>query len=329
MTTIVSKRIYSLDDFMNKENSGNIPELEALVIEKINKLANRVGAPSYQKTPVFKRYNNNHNHNHNKKKRVNENISSTDWETIRNFKATELDKNMEGLEAQMDQIRSYLNKLTSSNYQEISNEIKLVIKDIVENNDDGDYLSKIGVSIFEIGSANRFLSKVYVKLYKELIKTYPVMKNICISNFESFSSLFETFETCDAKEDYDKFCDIMKKNEKRKALSKFLMICVEYEIIDLEKMEKIMLDFVKKIYLYIDKKENENDLDEIAANLVIMIQSSLSSFKLMKSHKKIFRDIEIISGYNVKKYPGLSNKTSFKFLDIVEELEDDSCCDEE
>ena len=78
MTTIVSKRIYSLDDFMNKENSGNIPELEALVIEKINKLANRVGAPSYQKTPVFKRYNNNHNHNHNKKKRVNENISSTD-----------------------------------------------------------------------------------------------------------------------------------------------------------------------------------------------------------------------------------------------------------
>ena len=48
---------YTLSDFKNKENSGNIPELEALVIEKINKLANRVGAPSYQKTPVFKRYN--------------------------------------------------------------------------------------------------------------------------------------------------------------------------------------------------------------------------------------------------------------------------------
>ena len=73
------------------------------------------------------------------------------------------------------------------------------IKDIVENNEE-DYLSKIGVSIFEIGSANRFLSKVYVKLYKELIKAYPVMKNVCVSNFDSFSSLFETFEYCDAKE---------------------------------------------------------------------------------------------------------------------------------
>ena len=190
MTTLVSTHIYSLDDFKNKENSGNIPELEALVIAKINKLASRVGAPSYQKTPVFKRYNYNNN---NKKKKVNENITSTDWETIRNFKTTTLDKNMEGLEAQMDQLRSYLNKLTNDNYQEISNEIKLVIKEVVEHNE-GDYLSEIGVSIFEIGSANRFLSNVYVKLYKELIDAYPIMKNVCMSNFNSFNTLFETFD---------------------------------------------------------------------------------------------------------------------------------------
>ena len=169
MAALTSSCQYTLSDFKNKENSGNIPELESLVIEKINKLANRVGAPSYQKTPVFKRY------NYSKKKKVNENITSDDWETIRNFKTTTLDKNMEGLEAQMDQIRSYLNKLTNENYSEISNEIKLVIKDIVEQNEEN-YLSKIGVSIFEIGSANRFLSKVYVKLYKELIDTYPIMK---------------------------------------------------------------------------------------------------------------------------------------------------------
>ena len=118
-----------------KNNQEIFPELESLVIEKINKLANRVGAPSYQKTPVFKRY----SYNNNKKKKVNENITSSSWETIRNFKTTTLDKNMEGLEAQMDQIRSYLNKLTGDNYEEISNEIKLVIKDIVENNEE-DYL---------------------------------------------------------------------------------------------------------------------------------------------------------------------------------------------
>jgi len=323
MATLVSTRKYTLNDFNNKESSGNIPELESLVIEKINKLANRVGAPSYQKTPVFKRYNYS-----NKKKKVNENITSTDWQTIRNFKTTTLDKNMEGLEAQMDSIRSYLNKLTNDNYTEISYEIKLVIKEVVDQNED-DYLSKIGVSIFEIGSANRFLSNVYVKLYKELIDTYPIMKNVCMSNFNSFNTLFETFDYCEASEDYDKFCDIMKNNEKRKALSKFMMICVEYEIIESENMEKIMLDFLKKINKNIDDKDKENAVDEIAANLVIMIQSSLTSFRAMKSSDKIFKDIEILSNYNVKNYPGLSNKTVFKFLDMVEELEDGSSSDED
>ena len=88
MATLTATRQYTLSDFKNKEESGNIPELENLVIEKINKLATRVGAPTYQKTPVFKRY------NYNKKKKVNENISSDDWETIRNFKTTTLDKNI-------------------------------------------------------------------------------------------------------------------------------------------------------------------------------------------------------------------------------------------
>lgn len=323
MAALLSTRQYTLSDFKNKENSGNVPELESLVIEKINKLATRVGAPTYQKTPVFKRYNYS-----NKKKKVNENISSNDWETIRNFKTTTLDKNMEGLEAQMDQIRSYLNKLTLDNYDEISNEIKLVIKDIVEQNEE-DYLSKIGVSIFEIGSANRFLSKVYVKLYKELIVTYPIMKNVCTSNFNSFQSLFETFDSCDASEDYDRFCDITKQNEKRKALSKFLMICVEYNIIEIESMENIILDFIKKINIYIEEADKENAVDEIVANLAIMILSSVSVFKKMNSNTKIFKEIEVLSDLNVKQHPGLSNKTLFKFLDIVEELEEDDSSDEE
>ena len=235
---------------------------------------------------------------------------------------------MEGLEAQMDQIRSYLNKLTNENYCEISNEIKMVIKDIVDQNEE-QYLSKIGVSIFEIGSANRFLSKVYVKLYKELIDTYPIMKNVCTSNFNSFQSLFETFDSCDANEDYDKFCDITKQNENRKALSKFLMICVEYNIIEIESMEKIVLDFIKKIYTLIEEEGNENAVDEIVANLAIMILSSVTVFEKMSSHDKIFKDIEVLSELNVKEHPSLSNKTLFKFLDIVDELDDDSSSDEE
>ena len=38
MAALTSSCQYTLSDFKNKENSGNIPELESLVIEKINKL---------------------------------------------------------------------------------------------------------------------------------------------------------------------------------------------------------------------------------------------------------------------------------------------------
>ena len=94
-------------------------------------------------------------------------------------------------------------------------------------------------------------------------------------------------------------------------------------------MEKIILDFLGKINNYINEEDKENALDEIVANLAIMILSSVSVFKKMKSHNKIFKDIEILSGLNVKKYPGLSNKTLFKFLDIVEELEEEDSSDDE
>ena len=134
MATLAASRQYTLSDFKNKEDSGNIPELENLVIEKINKLASRVGAPTYQKTPVFKRY------NYNKKKKVNENISSDDWETIRNFKTTTLDKNMEGLEAQMDKIRSYLiGKGINDRF------ITDTVNNIRDQNSDQDFFSAIKI----------------------------------------------------------------------------------------------------------------------------------------------------------------------------------------
>ena len=54
-------------------------------------------------------------------------------------------------------------------------------------------------------------------------------------------------------------------------------------------------------------------MDEIVANLTIMILSSTTVFNKMNARSKIFKDIEILSTLNVKDYPGLSNKTLFKF----------------
>ena len=179
MMTILADRQYTLEQFKARKKLGNIDELDTETIAKINKLAKRVGAPSYQKTPVFKR--NNHYYSNKKKKE----ISNEDWEAIRNFKNTILHKNKDGLDAKMDKIRSYLNKLTMKEYDEISECIILLIKDIIKE-ENNNALEKVGKSIFEIGCLNKFWSTLYARLYKDLINNFAIMKDICVRNFTSF-----------------------------------------------------------------------------------------------------------------------------------------------
>ena len=54
---VLADRQYELKFFLDLENENKIQELSKEIIDKINKLSKRVGAPSYQKTPVFKRNN--------------------------------------------------------------------------------------------------------------------------------------------------------------------------------------------------------------------------------------------------------------------------------
>ena len=54
MTSILADRQYTLSDYKNHEKLHISNELNNDIIEKINRIAKRVGAPSYQKTPVFK-----------------------------------------------------------------------------------------------------------------------------------------------------------------------------------------------------------------------------------------------------------------------------------
>ena len=315
MASILADRQYTLSEFKGYESQNITNELHPDVIEKINRIAKRVGAPSYQKTPVFKR-----NHYH-KKSIKKENITSADWETIRNFKKTKLEKNTEGIEAQMDKIRSCLNKLTDKTYDLMFDEIKYIMKDI-NKEENKDSFEKIGVAIFEIGSFNKFWSRLYARLYKDLIGIYPFMKDICVKNFQSFKELFKTINYCDANEDYNKFCEYNKENEKRRALSSFFVICADLDIIDKTEMTKIIVDFIGGVKQDITKEGKLNNVEEMVQNISIMITAGKGFLKNLEQFNYILQEIEQFSNMNHKKYPSLSSKIVFKFMDLSEELED-------
>jgi len=318
MAGILADSQYTLNAFKHYESLNITPELDPDVIEKINRLAKRVGAPSYQKTPVFKR------NNYNKRPVKKDGISASDWQTIRNFKTTKLEKNTEGIDAQMDRIRSALNKLTDKTYDIMLEDIIVIMKDIDKENlaQDTASFEQIGESIFEIGSFNKFWSPLYGRLYKDLIEKFPFMKDICIKNFKSFKSLFETINYCDANINYDKFCEYNKENEKRRALSSFFVICAGLDIIDKDAMLNIIIGFIDKVKHDISLENKTNNIEEIVQNISIMIASGKKFIKDVPQYKHILQEIEHFANLNHKKYPSLSNKIVFKFMDLLEDLED-------
>ena len=202
MANLVKRKIkYELDDFQRIKDEGFDIILDELTLLTINTLAQRVGAPSYQKTPVFK-----------KKNKPKKQITDDDWEIMRNFKNTELNRNEEGIELEMDKIRIHLNQITTENYDEMKGHISNILKEVLKNKFEMEDLIKVGKSIFEVGSLNQFWSKLYAKLYKDLADEFPLMKSICEKNFDSFMDLFQTIRYVSSEEDYNLFCDINKEN---------------------------------------------------------------------------------------------------------------------
>ena len=307
----MSQRVYSLKDFTTIENTYNIMEFDKNIINNINDLASKVGAPNYSKTPIFK-----------KKRQKN----YTNWESLRNFKKTELNKNNDcEYDKQINDYRMKFNKLTESNYNELSKQIILSIKEYYNKvNNDDILLEKIAKTLFEIGCLNSFWSKLYAKFFQDMIKEFPDVKNICIINFNNFLSLFENIEFIDIDDtNYDLFCENNKKNEKRRAMSSFFINLTNYKVID-----KIYIyNLLFKLLSDISNNKNSKDMlqvnEEIIENIFIMVKNGTEILKESPDKwKQILEYITILSEMKMIDNNDISRKLSFKCLDLLEELEE-------
>ena len=303
MVTLADRQ-YTLNDFENIKLKGEI-EISNDIQKKINYLTSKVGAPTYSKTPNFKKRGRHRVKNH-----------SENWAGIRNFKTTTIIKETEGIGKLIDDIILLLNKITKSNYSVMSKKIIQVMKDI--DADDEENLLKLGSAIFLIGSSNGFYSKLYSKLYKDLIEEFPFMSNICMKTLFSFGKLFENIEYIPAEENYDKFCAINKDNEKRRALSCFFVNLMLLNIIEKSKIYDLINNLIDKQNLYFNDKSKKKIIDEISENIFILIKLGKNCFIGEKEWETIYNHITLIANASTSLYPALSNKTIFKFMDISE-----------
>jgi chorismate mutase len=253
-------------------------------------------------------------------------------------------KKKEGIELSIDNIRSYLNKLTDKTYQTMLSNILKEIAGLFEacKNDTSDehntqtVMNRVASSIFTTASSNAFYSEIYARLFQDLMAKekepdhteYAVFRNVFENNLASFMSLFDSIEYCDPKKNYDKFCDINKANEKRKAMSLFIVNLMKIGIVDKLQVLALMKQIQELMYSNIRQEGKTNEVDELAENLFIMVKHAHAVLKdptmndsdIVDLFHRRLEQITEISKLKIKSKPSITNKTIFKHLDMLDEI---------
>lgn len=342
----VNMKKYTLETFNNITFNGFKFDFPEDTLKIISELALEVGSPNYVKTPVFqKRINpiktetlhnkekekethydfpkNGYDKNSTRRRRNNKSmeiLNDDDWETVRTFQTTKIEEKI-GLDVQIDLLRSHLNKMSEKNYVDIKNKITETIENIMKEIIDNNEITKLGTIIFEIASTNRFYSKIYADLYSDLINKFQIMEEIFQENFNNFMNLFDTIEYVEPNVDYNKFCKINKDNERRKALAAFFVNLMNNNIISKNKIITIIRDLMNKVYTYINQDNKKNEVDELTENIAILYKKELFNETLnyeLIDNMTIPSIIEKLAHSKCKNYLSLSNKTIFKFMDLID-----------
>jgi hypothetical protein len=356
---------YTLQNFNDILLGGFSYDLkDSNVIELISSLSNKVGAPTYIKTPVFpireklnsigvgtagtdpsnSNFNSNSSVSHehsssssssstlpNRRPRNKPlQISDDDWTLIRTFQKTEM-KKTEGIEKRVDTIRSLLNKLTDATYTVIESEILSEVNNIVKGEGGADDASdaideeniyKIAHSIFNTASSNMFYSALYAKLFKQLVQCHDIFTKVFEKSYSEFVGLFKKVEYVDPSVDYNKFCEVTKMNDKRKAMSMFIINLMKEGMLEVDSVVDILKELQEIMNSYIRQANKTNELEELNENIFILVTNGKDALSAHEKWDGIVSNIKYLSILKVKmkEYPSVNNKLIFKSMDMLEEL---------
>ena len=329
--------MYTLQDFINITFDGFDFNLPDETIKTIQELSTQVGSPTYIKTPIFQKRDKTKDlpssfrspsvggsSGNFRKKKSNKNlevINDSEWDNLRTFHATKLEQKV-GLDAEIDIIRSHLNKMSDKNYQQMKQNIIEILDKFIQDDISPEDMMHVSATIFDIACNNRFFSKLYADLYCDLIDKYEIMHEIFNKSFESFLALFNEVEYVDPDTDYNKYCKVNKDNEKRKSLSAFFLNLTKNGVLQHEQLIGLTQSMLVHLMKLMKEENNKSQVDEYTENIAILYNKELFTEKntseFLVEGATILDTIHMLAKLKVKAYPSLSNKSIFKYMDLVD-----------
>jgi len=264
--------------------------------------------------------------NKNKKKRGNKamEVSENEWESIRTFQPTKIEQKT-GIDGDINEIRLYLNKLTDKTFLDIREKLIQKINSVcLELLEQDDYV-KLGLMLYDMCSTNKFYSKIFADLFAELASMYSWLNSIFNEKYTNIMEQYNNIQYIDSEKDYDGFCEMNKKNEKRRAITTFYFNLALNGFIKKEYIVKILKDILTSIMNMINIPDKKNEVDELTEIVGILFNKEMIDEvddeyedEYYVLDQSILETVSSLAQKKVKDYPSLSNKAIFKYMDLVE-----------
>lgn len=327
MTAIMKYSLQQIKDISFSGFEFIIPEDTA---DLINTLCKKVGSNGL-KTTIFSKlaqpasYNLTQqvapirNNNSNKKRRGNKGMetSNDEWESILTFQTTKIEQKS-GIDADIDQIRLLMNKLTDKTFLDIKDKINEKIDKIFSEDISEENIMKLGNMLYDLSSSNKFYSKIYAELFTELVSNYEWLKSLFYDKYETLFEQYSTVQYVDPDKDYDMFCDINKQNEKRRAVTAFYKNVAINGLIAKDGITSILIQLLKLVLNLIDTSNKKNEVDELTENIAILFDTDVIDESYLVNEDNILGTIAKLAKSKTTDYKSLSNKAIFKFMDLVD-----------
>ena len=252
--------------------------------------------------------------------------SVNNWKKREDFKVTVIAKK-EGCESLLGELKKYLNKLTILNYDtqfilinDIMEQIHQFQLDIGDTDNDK---SNAGLSqaidlILHVACTNKYYSMLYANLYSHLVTVYSYFLNEKTTIYNKLLSSLDDIESVDPNEDYDKFCVVTKQNDERRAHMLFVINLFKngnFTMDELRDLIKTVNNMISLQLMDSARVEYTNELTEI---MNVFVSNMVPEMKKTDDWKFIQTHIIEYSKYKNKDYPGLSSRTIFKYMGMVD-----------
>jgi len=244
------------------------------------------------------------------------------WEKTKPFKATVLDKK-EGIEKSINEIRICLNKISNKNYDSQKEQMINAFDGLLQSGIDEESIrfsqEKVATAIIDIASTNQFYSSLYATLYKELDDRFSVFRPILSKYTQQYLDSIALIVFVDPNTEYDKYCVNKKENDKRKAMSVFIVHLMKNGVLESAEVLRILRQLMQTVQEYIDTPNKVNEVEEITENIFLLMTTAKDDFSMDDPEwAELVETAKRCSRMKSKEHLSLSSRVVFKYMDIVD-----------